>query len=201
MKNKKDSDFESCRAKVLRVGRSIYFFDSVDESSVLEAIRHIHHLELESTKKPITLLINSYGGSCYDGLALYDTIRACPAPVITVAMGMVASMGFIIFLAGDKRFATVNTKFLNHQPSSEIAGKSSDIEVEAHEITKLKDLMIGIVAERTKIPKAQIKKNIKVGDNYYDAKEAMKNGIIHKVIDYTDKSPEKVVAAPVEEQK
>ena len=192
---KKESEFEQSRASVIKQGRSIYFFDQVHQASVLEAVRHLTQLQIESAKKPITIVINSAGGSCYDGLALYDCIRCCQAPVTTIGLGLVASMGFIIFLAGDKRVASPNTRFLNHQVSSEIAGKASDIEIERDEIAALEAVTIKIVSERTGIPESKIKKDVKAGDNYYSAKEAVKQGIAHEIFQYIDKN--EIKTAPV----
>jgi len=186
--NRKEEEVSNTRSKVSRSGRMIYFFDTVDEDSVLEAIKHVHHLDMANPKAPITLLIDSVGGNCYDGLALYDCLRMCRAPVVTVGYGIVASMGFIIFLAGDKRVSAPNTRFLNHQVSSEIAGKATDIEIQRAEIVKLENLTVSIVSERTGMPEAKIKKDVKLGDNYYSAKEAMKKGIVHQIMVYTDKS-------------
>ena len=184
---KKSGEPES-NSKVIRHGRTIYFFDDVDEGSVLQAIQHLMQLQIESLKKPITFIINSGGGGCYDGLALYDAIMTCPVHVTTIGMGIVGSMAFLIYLAGDKRISAVNTRYLNHQVSSEISGKVTDIDIARAEMTALEDICTKIVAERTGMKESQIKKDIKVGDNYYSAEEALKKGIVHEIIAHMDKT-------------
>lgn len=195
---KKELDFENNRVNVSRQGRTIYFFADVNDTSVMEAIKLLMQIQNECKKKPIQIVINSPGGSCYDGLALYDCIRACPAPIVTIGMGMVASMGFILYLAGDKRISSINTRFLNHQVSSEFAGKATDIEIQRAEIAALEDVIVKIVASRTGISESKIKKDVKGGDNYYSAKEAVKKGIVHEIISYVDKTtvkPESITEA------
>lgn len=200
MFNKSDMEINSPRAGVHRTGRTLYFFDDVDEFSVMEAIRHLHQLEHESRTKTITVIINSPGGSCYDGLALYDVLRSCHAPITTIGCGIVASMGFIIYLAGDKRLSLVHTRYLNHQVSSNISGKASDIEIERAEVSSLEEIIVKIVSERTGMKTAAIKKAVKVGDNYFNSKDAVKNGIIHEIIEYVDKSiPKETTPVEVKE--
>lgn len=194
--SKKDGEFDIPRSNISRHGRNLYFFDSVNECSVMEAIKHIANMQIECKKKPITMFINSPGGSCYDGLALYDCMRACPAPIITVGLGIVASMGFIIYLAGDKRISAPYTRYLNHQVSSYFEGKATDIEIQKKEVDVLEQIAIDIVSDRTGMKEAMIKKSVKVGDNYFSAKEALKHGIVHKIFSYADKSLLKDIQLP-----
>lgn len=184
---RKEVETEFNRSGVLRVGRTIWFFDEIAAFSCMEAMRHITQLTIESKLKPITLIINSPGGCCSDGFALYDWMRMCEAPIITVGTGMVASMGFIIYLAGDKRISTPTARYLNHQVWTEIVGKATDINIEKQEIDKLESLSINLVSERTGMTPAVIKKAIKVGDHYYSAVDAKKYGIVHEIINYIPK--------------
>jgi ATP-dependent Clp protease protease subunit len=165
---------------VSRAGRAIYFFDEVSDHTVLETIRHLDKLESESTTKPICIIINSGGGYCYDGLALYDRLRACKCRVDTLAMGLVASMAFIIYLAGERRTALKNTRFLNHQVSSYVEGRYSDFKIETNEIKKLEEICQNIVSERTNTPVEKLKKEILEGNNYFGLEEA----ITRKVVNY-----------------
>ena len=193
----KEMDFESSsRVNVSRQGRTIYFFSEVSDTSVMEAIKLLMQIQNECKKKPVIFVINSPGGSCYDGLALYDCLMACPCPIVTIGMGMVASMGFIIYLAGDRRLASVNTRFLNHQVSSEFGGKATDIKIQTIEINALEDAIVKLVSARTSIPESQIKKDVKAGDKYYDTKSALKKGIVHEIIPYADKTVVKETPAP-----
>jgi ATP-dependent Clp protease protease subunit len=187
-----EADESSLRSKVTRKGRNIYFFDDVDEGSVLEAAQHVINLQLESDKKPITILINSAGGGVYDGLCLYDVLRACPAPIITIGMGLVASMAFIIYLAGDRRISTMNTRFMNHQISANLDGKNTDIKIQQIEMDEIEKICLRIISGRTGIAPKVIQKEIKIGDHYYSAQEAMKKGIVHEIVPYFEKTNPKI---------
>lgn len=166
---------------VYKVRRSIYFFDEVNNKTVCDACRFIDELESES-QEDIEFVINSVGGSIYDGMALYDRIRSTACKVNTVGTGFVASMGLIIFLAGDNRTITENVVLLNHQGSSEVAGKTSDIKIEAAEMTRIEELTVEIIAERTGLSPKIIKKDIKLGDNYISPEVAVAKGFAHGVI-------------------
>jgi ATP-dependent Clp protease, protease subunit len=182
---------------VERHGRNLYLFADINETTVLKSICHITQMEIESAKKPIIILLNSPGGGCYDGFALYDAIRTCQCPIVTVGMGIVASMGYIIYLAGDKRIAQPNARFMNHQISSEIAGKASDIEIERDEMITLEKICLDIISERTGQPVKKIKKEIKVGNKYLSAKEAKEKGVVHEIVEYITKNPKKIIEVSV----
>lgn len=166
---------------VHRVGRRIYFFSEVDPASICEAIKYIDQLERES-KKPIEFFINSSGGYCYQGLALYDRLRRCPCDIYMIATGFVASMGFVIYLAGDVRYMTENCVLMNHQASIDITGKVSDVKIETKEIVNLEEQISCIIADRTGKSLKKVKAEVKPGDCYIRAKEALEKGYAHKTI-------------------
>jgi ATP-dependent Clp protease, protease subunit len=105
----------------------------------------------DDEKKPITVYINSPGGSADSGFAIYDILRFVKPPVRTVVNGLCASAAVIIYLAAakDKRFATPNSRFLLHQPSTRVMGSASDIAISAEEIVKLRERYNSIVAAET----------------------------------------------------
>ena len=180
----RDSEFEYNRSPlVYRVGTTIYFFDEVDGASVCEAIKMIDAIEREKKATELTLILNSGGGSIYDGLALYDRLRTCTLPVTTIGLGMVASMAFIIFVAGDKRICTKRVRFLNHQAKISISGRVADIDIEQAETKMIEDMCIEIIATRTKLNPQKQKKDTKAGDKYIGADEALKTGIVHEIIE------------------
>jgi ATP-dependent Clp protease protease subunit len=172
------------RSLVCCQGRTIYFFAEVNAASVLEAIRWIDYLEARSNKDEITLVINSKGGEIYDGLALYDRMRGSFCPITTIGTGLVASMAFIIFLAGDKRIGTKTVRFLNHQASAQLTGKVTDIKIEQIETDSLEKECLKIITERTSQSAKRIKKDIKIGDKYIHAEEALATHVIHVIQDY-----------------
>jgi ATP-dependent Clp protease protease subunit len=185
MKSKTNN--QSPTSNVFRTGRTIYFFDEVNETSAVKSVNLINEIQTEGIVKPIVFIINSPGGSCYDGLSIYDTMRACRAPITTIGMGMVASMGFIIYLAGDKRVTTPSTRFLNHQLSAYNYGRYSDLVIEHEEHVKLMATLRDIVVDRTKLTKEEVIKTTDKGDAYYTAEEAVKSGIAHEIVYYVKK--------------
>ena len=183
MKPVREEDFEDFveRPTVFVIERNIYFYDDVNNKTVCEAIKFLDMLEKKSNKE-ITISINSYGGDIYQGLALYDRIRNSACKITTIGTGIVASMGLIVFLAGDHRLLTENTIILNHQGSGEIAGKTSDFKIEAREMSRLEKLSNEIISERTGIPIKTLLKDVKEGDKYIAPPNAVKQRYAHGLI-------------------
>ena len=156
--------------------------------------RDRHHKEIEEikakmefeSKKPIEFVIDSAGGYCYHGLALFDRIRQSKCKVNMIATGLVASMGLVVYLAGDYRALTENSRLLNHQSTSDLGGKVSDIKIETQEIFRLEDQISQIIADRTGISLKKIKSQTKVGDDYILPKQALKDGYSHLIIPNKD---------------
>jgi ATP-dependent Clp protease protease subunit len=171
------------RMAVSRLGRIIFFFAEITDETVCEAIKLCQMIQDESTKKPIEFYLNSPGGSVYSGLALYDYLLSCKAPIVTIGTGIVASMGVLILLAGQRRMATKNTRFMTHQVSSESKGRVSDIGIDYNETKKLEKICNEIINRRTNQSIKSIEKDIKIGDKYMDVTEAMKKNYIHQVIE------------------
>lgn len=173
---------ETERSGVRRVDRTIYFFSDVDSDSVSDAIFHLQHLEGDKSSKPIQVVICSDGGNCYDGLALYDKLRSSDHQIVTVATGLVASMGTCIFLAGDERYATENARFMVHQVSTGGEYPLRDAEIDLKETRALEEIMLDINAERTDKTLKSLKVDRKNGDNYFGAEKALEDGYIEKII-------------------
>lgn len=172
------------RVAVSYIDRSIYFFDDVEPASVAEAFKILQILESQSEKKPIRFVINSNGGDVYSGLALFDRIKISPCKIITVGTGFVASMGLIIFLAGEERVITPNTVLLNHQNSMSMSGRTADVKIEAKEMTRLETLTTNLIASITGQPIKQIKEETKSGDFYITPAQALTGGYAHSMLDY-----------------
>jgi len=186
MNPRRDNE-EDEKMAVRQFGRNIYFFSEVTAYSVCTTIQMIDKLEIESKTKPIVIIMNSPGGSCYDGWGLFDRMRTCRCPIITIGMGIVASMAFIIYLAGDKRIASQNCRFLNHQMSTEVKGRYTDIKIEQKEMQILEDMANKVVADRTGRDIKTVKKEVQVGDKYMGIEEAIMKGVVHDVIEYMEK--------------
>lgn len=173
------------KVTVFSIGRSVYFFDEVNNQSVAEAFKIFQILETRSQKQPIRLCLNSSGGDIYSGLALYDRIKISPCKVITIATGLVASMGLIIFMAGEERAITPTGALLHHQNSMSMMNlRTSDIKIEAKEMTRLENLTNQIVSTASGQTIKILKESIRDGDKYIYPAEALTTGYVHKLVPY-----------------
>lgn len=130
------------------------------------------------SKDPIEIYLSSYGGEAYSGLAIYDAIRACPCDIIIKASGKIMSAATLIFLAADTRIAAKHTTFMFHSVSSGTEGKVKDQEIDVQEGKRINNIMLDILAERTKMKKNWWYRKILSHDIYLDAVQAKEYGII-----------------------
>lgn len=153
----------------------------------LQYLQHKFEQEgVEEKDRIITIQIQSPGGEINAGLAIYDTIKHLEAKkttIVTVALGMVASMAVILLVSGNLRKTTQHTTFLIHQPLIEsIGGTTSDVLITAEQLKNLRKVLSTIIAKETK---KEINKVIKdtERDYYLDANQAKEYGLIHEIID------------------
>uniref|UniRef100_A0A7C5V1X9 ATP-dependent Clp protease proteolytic subunit n=1 Tax=Caldicellulosiruptor owensensis TaxID=55205 RepID=A0A7C5V1X9_9FIRM len=141
-------------------------------------------LEAEDPDKDIYLYINSPGGSVTAGFAIYDTMQYIKPDVSTICVGMAASMGAFLLAAGTKgkRFALPNSEIMIHQPLGGVRGQATDIKIHAEWILKIKNRINKILSERTGQPIEVIERDTD-RDFFMTAEEALKYGIIDKVIE------------------
>ena len=146
-------------------------------------VQQFLHLQLEDAAKPITLYINSPGGSIVDGMAIYDVIRRSPCPVHAVVSGMAASMGAIILSGCTKgqRAILPHGEVLLHQPLGGARGQSTDVEISANRILKIKRMLLTILAANTGHPYEKLAEDCD-RDYWLDAEDAVKYGICDKLI-------------------
>ena len=140
-------------------------------------------LDSQNTEKPIQFFINTPGGHISSGLAIYDTMQYIKSPVHTVCVGMAASMGALLLVAGEKgkRFALPSAQILIHQPMGGIQGQASEIEIAAKEIVRLRESLNKILVKHTGQPMEKIEKDTD-RDYYMTAEEAKTYGLIDRVI-------------------
>ena len=140
-------------------------------------------LAAEDPDRDIYLYINSPGGSVTAGMAIYDTMQYVKPDVVTVAMGLAASMGQFLLTAGapGKRFITPHTRVLLHQPLGGAGGSATEIRINADLILKMKKELAEITAERTGKSVEQIELDAD-RDNWFSAYEALEYGFVDKVI-------------------
>ena len=163
--------------------RIIFLHDEVNDHTAGLVVAQMLFLEAEDPDKDIHLYINSPGGSITAGMAIYDTMQYIKCDVSTNCIGMAASMGAFLLAAGakGKRNALPNSEVMIHQPLGGTRGQATDIKIHAERIIKMKDKLNQILSERTGQPIEIIERDTD-RDNFMDAEEAVKYGLIDKVI-------------------
>jgi ATP-dependent Clp protease protease subunit len=163
--------------------RIIFLGEAIDDHTANIVIAQLLFLDAEEKNKDIKFYINSPGGSVTAGLAIYDTMQYIKSDVSTICIGMAASMASVLLAAGapGKRLALPNSEIMIHQVMGGAEGQATDIKIRAEHILKIKDKMNRILAEHTGQKVATIEKDSD-RDNYMDAEEAKKYGLIDKII-------------------
>lgn len=163
--------------------RIIFLGGPIDDHTANLIIAQLLFLELQDPKKDISFYINSPGGSVTAALAIFDTMQYLKPNVATICVGLAASAGALLLVAGEKgkRFALPNAEIMIHQPMTGIEGQASDIEITAKNILLMKARINKIIAERTGQTVARIEKDSD-RDYYLNADEAKKYGIIDEVL-------------------
>jgi len=140
--------------------------------------------------KDIYLYINSPGGSVTAGMAIYDTMQFIPNDVVTIAMGLAASMGQFLLTAGTpgKRFALPNTEILMHQPSAGLAGSASDIKIHAEQLLRTKRRMSELIAQHSGRTFEEITRDSD-RDRWFSTEAAKEYGLIDDVISHASAVP------------
>tara|TARA_B110000444_G_scaffold117765_1_gene110806 strand:+ start:60 stop:662 length:603 start_codon:yes stop_codon:yes gene_type:complete len=163
--------------------RIIFLTGPIEDNLASLVCAQLLFLESEAPDEPINLYINSPGGVVSAGLAMYDTMQYIKPPVSTVCLGQAASAASLILCAGasGSRFATPNSKIMIHQPSGGFSGQATDIKIQAEEILKTKKRINEIYQKHLNISINEIDKAME-RDKFFDPEEAMKFGLIDKVI-------------------
>lgn len=163
--------------------RIIFLGTPVDDRVANIIIAELLYLESEDPEKEIALYINSPGGVVTSGMAIYDTMNHVKCPVSTICIGQAASMGAFLLAAGEKgrRFALPHARIMVHQPLGGAQGQASDIEIQAKEILRIRDVLNQILAENTGQPLEQIVKDTD-RDHFMTAQEALAYGLVDKVM-------------------
>jgi len=163
--------------------RVIFLWEGIDSAVANTVIAQLLFLEKQDPKAPITMYVNSPGWHVTAGLAIYDTMQYVKCPVITVAMGLAASMGSIILAGGEsgKRYALPHAEIMIHQPLGWAEGQATDIMLAAKHIEKTGNILYGILAKHTGQKLEKVKDDCD-RDNFMSAEEALKYGLIDKII-------------------
>jgi ATP-dependent Clp protease protease subunit len=169
--------------------RIIFLGRGINDSLANQVIAVMLYLDSEDPSKPIYLYINSPGGSVSAGMAIYDTMQHIKSEVVTICVGIAASMGAFLLSSGTKgkRLALPHSRIMIHQPMGGTQGRrqATDIEIEAREILRIRGQLDQIMADNTGQSVERIKKDTD-RDYFMSAEEAKEYGIIDRVIE--DKS-------------
>ena len=162
--------------------RIIFLGTEINDLVANSIVAQLLFLEADAPEKDIIMYINSPGGVITSGMAIYDTMKYIKPDVQTVCIGQAASMGALLLTAGakGKRFALPNARVMIHQPLGGAQGQATDIEIQAKEILRMKELTSKIIAETTGKTMKQVKKDTE-RDNFMTAEEAMEYGLIDRV--------------------
>jgi ATP-dependent Clp protease protease subunit len=169
--------------------RIIFLGVPIDHHVANVIVAQLLHLSNDDSDAPIQMYINSPGGQVYAGLAIYDTMQMIPNPVSTVAVGATASFGTMLLTAGTKgqRYALPHATIHMHQPLGGAQGQASDIEIQAREILRLKQVLNNLLAYHTGQTVETIESDTN-RDYYMDAKAAADYGLVDQVLESPVKS-------------
>jgi ATP-dependent Clp protease protease subunit len=164
--------------------RIVFLVGGVNDATANLVVAQLLFLESENPDKDIFLYINSPGGSVSAGLSIFDTMQFIKPDVSTLCMGMAASMGSFLLMAGakGKRFALPNARVMIHQPSGGAQGQAADIEIQAREIIKTREQLNRIYAERTGQSMERIAADME-RDYWMNPAEAKDYGLIDQVLE------------------
>ena len=169
--------------------RIIFLGSEIDDELANQVIGVMLYLDSEDSDKPIYLYINSPGGSVISGLAIYDCMQHIKSEVITINLGLAASMASFILAAGSKgkRLALPSSRTMIHQPMGGARGQAQDIKVEAAQIMRIRDNLVKMYSMMTGQAQDQIVKDLD-RDNFMSAQQAMEYGLVDRVLDYNKQS-------------
>ena len=162
--------------------RIIFLGTEIDDNVANAIVAQLLFLEAEDPEKDIIMYINSPGGVVTAGMAIYDTMNYIKPDVQTVCIGQAASMGALLLSAGaeGKRFALEHSRIMIHQPLGGARGQATDIEIQAKEILRMKEMLSQILANVSGKSVEEILRDTE-RDNYMSAQEAVEYGLIDQV--------------------
>ncbi len=163
--------------------RVLELMTSVDAESCAVVIHGLLHLQRQDPTMPITLYINSPGGEVQSGLALYDVMQAVSCPIRTVCLGMAASMGALLFIAGDEREILPHSRIMIHDPliGAGAGGSALSVKARADDLMRIRDITAGVIARHSGMSIERVFE-LTASDTYFEAEEAVEAGLADRVI-------------------
>ncbi len=164
--------------------RIIFLGTPIDDQIANLIVAQLLHLESEDPDKDISIYINSPGGSIYSGLAIYDTMQFVKPDIQTMCVGVAMSMGSLLLAGGakGKRACLPNSRILIHQPSAGFEGQSTDIEIHAREILKVRERVDEIYALHTGKTNEEVHADME-RDRFFNAEQAVEYGLVDRVLE------------------
>ena len=172
--------------------RIIFLGMGVDDNVANAIIAQMLFLESDEPDQDVYLYVNSPGGQVSSGMAVYDTMQYIKPDVQTICIGQAASMGALLLSAGakGKRFALPHSRIMIHQPSGGFQGQHTDIEIQAKEISRIREILDGILAAHSGQVAKKVRKDTE-RDHYMTGEEALTYGLIDKLITKREESKKK----------
>jgi ATP-dependent Clp protease protease subunit len=168
---------------LLLENRVIFLQGEIYDGNANELVMKLLYLQSENRRKDIHFYINSPGGSVTSTLAIYDTMQMISCPVATYCVGLAASGGAVLLAGGEKgkRYALKHSKVMVHQPHGGVGGQISDIEIQAREIIKTRDLLDRLMADHTGRTVEEVVRE-RNRDRYFTAEEAKDFGLVDEIM-------------------
>ena len=184
-------DLASC----MLANRIILLTEPINDETAAAITSQLLYLEAENSNEPITIYINSPGGSISSGFAIYDVMNKIKCPVHTMVMGIAASMAAFILCSGSRgsRYALPNASIMIHQPKGAIEGQAADVEIYAKRLVDLRQELYKIMAKNTGMSYEEMAYACE-RDNYLTPKKALEMGFIDKIISFHPKAQLKEAA-------
>lgn len=184
-------DLASC----MLANRIILLTEPINDETAAAITSQLLYLEAENSEAPITIYINSPGGSISSGFAIYDVMNKIKCPVHTMVMGIAASMAAFILCSGSRgsRYALPNASIMIHQPKGAVEGQAADVEIYAKRLVDLRQELYKIMAKNTGMSYEEMAYACE-RDNYLTPKKALEMGFIDKIISFHPKAQVKEAA-------
>ena len=169
--------------------RIILVTEEINPATSTSIVAQLLALEAEDADAPITMYINSPGGSITDGMAIYDIMNRISCPIITIGVGMAASMGAVLLSSGTKgmRYCTPNATVMIHQPLGGVQGQATEIEIVAQRILKLRKKLYSLLAQNAGVD-FEVMARACERDNYLEAEESLELGLVDEILEYPIKA-------------
>ena len=184
-------DLASC----MLANRIILLTEPINDETAAAITSQLLYLEAENSEDPITMYINSPGGSISSGFAIYDVMNKIKCPIHTMVMGIAASMAAFILCSGSRgnRYALPNASIMIHQPKGAVEGQAADVEIYAKRLVDLREELYKIMAKNTGMSYEEMAYACE-RDNYLTPKKALEMGFIDKIISFHPKAQLKEAA-------